>query len=139
MLMRTDPFRELDRIAQQFLSRTSDAQLTMPMDAWKEGHDFIVELDLPGVQEGDIDLEVERNVLNVRASRRTIEGEDREVIHSERLAGEFTRQIFLSDALDTENVAATFRDGVLTLRIPMAEQAKPRKVLIGAGKPEIEQ
>lgn len=138
MLMRTDPFRELDRIAQQFLSRT-DAQLTMPMDAWKEGHAFVVELDLPGVREGDIDLEVERNVLTVRAERRASEGEDREVIHSERPTGEFMRQIFLSDALDIDSVEATFRDGVLTLRIPMAEQAKPRKVLIGPGKPEIEQ
>ena len=139
MLMRTDPFRELDRFAQQLLSR-SDAQLAMPMDAWKEGHAFTIELDLPGVKEGDIDLEVERNVLTVRAERRTAEVGDREVIHNERPTGVFMRQIFLSDALDTENVEATYRDGVLRLRIPVAEEAKPRKVLIGTDEHrEIEQ
>ncbi|WP_335987403.1 Hsp20/alpha crystallin family protein [Glycomyces sp. MUSA5-2] len=138
MLMRTDPFRELDRLAQQFLSR-NDSQLMMPMDAWKEEHSFTVELDLPGVREADIDLEVERNVLTVRAERRAADSGDREVIHSERPTGVFMRQIFLSDALDTEHVEASFRDGVLTLRIPVAEEAKPRKVLIGTGKREIEQ
>jgi HSP20 family protein len=138
MLMRTDPFRELDRLAQQLLAR-SDSQLTMPMDAWKEGDFFTVELDLPGVRESEIDLEVERGVLTVRAERRPAERDGREVIHAERPAGVFQRQIFLSDALDAEQVEAEFRDGVLTLRIPMAEQAKPRKVLIGTGKQAIEQ
>jgi HSP20 family protein len=138
MLLRTDPFRELDRLAQQMLGR-ADGQLAMPMDAWKEGHSFKVELDLPGVKETDIDLEVERNVLTVRAERRTVETGDREVIHAERPAGTFTRQIFLSDALDTEHVEATYRDGVLTLTIPMAEEAKPRKVVVSAGKQAIEQ
>lgn len=138
MLMRTDPFRELDRLAQQMFAR-NDGRLFMPMDAWKEGHSFTVELDLPGVSETDIDLEVERNVLTVRAERRPLEAGDREVIHAERPTGTFTRQIFLSDALDTEHVEATYRDGVLTLRIPVAEEAKPRKVLVGSGKQAIEQ
>ncbi|MDA1359945.1 Hsp20/alpha crystallin family protein [Glycomyces luteolus] len=138
MLMRTDPFREFDRLAQQLFSRDG-SQLMMPMDAWKEGHAFTVELDLPGVREEDIDLEVERNVLTVRAERRPAELGDREVIHAERPTGEFMRQIFLSDSLDTEQVEASYRDGVLTLKIPMAEEAKPRKVLIGPGKREIEQ
>ncbi|WP_205325705.1 Hsp20/alpha crystallin family protein [Glycomyces sp. YM15] len=137
MLMRTDPFREFDRLAQQLFSRDG-SQLMMPMDAWKEGHEFTVELDLPGVREEDIDLEVERNVLTVRAERRQVELGDREVVHAERPAGEFMRQIFLSDALDTEQVEASYKDGVLRLRIPMAEEAKPRKVLISAGKREIE-
>jgi HSP20 family protein len=138
MLMRTDPFRELDRLAQQLLGR-SDTRLGVPMDAWREDDHFTVQLDLPGVREADIDLEVERNVLTVKAERRTAATGDREIIHAERPSGGFMRQIFLSDALDTENVEATYRDGVLTLRIPVAEQAKPRKVLIGAGAPEIEQ
>ncbi|HEX2145671.1 MAG TPA: Hsp20/alpha crystallin family protein [Glycomyces sp.] len=138
MLMRTDPFRELDRLAQQMLGQ-NDARLAMPMDAWKEGHRFTVQLDLPGVREDDFDLEVERNVLTVKAERRTVETGDREIIHAERPTGTFMRQIFLSDALDTENVEATYRDGVLTLTIPMAEEAKPRKVLVGAGKQAIEQ
>ncbi|WP_199041394.1 Hsp20/alpha crystallin family protein [Glycomyces salinus] len=138
MLVRSDPFRDLDRIAQQMLG-LSDSQLTMPMDAWKEGHTFTIQLDLPGVRERDIDLEVERNVLTVRAERRGVDVGDGEVIHSERRSGSFARQILLSDALDTERVDATYRDGVLTLRIPMAEEAKPRKVLIGTDTKEIEQ
>jgi HSP20 family protein len=143
MLMRTDPFRELDRLAQQLLGQ-NDTRLAMPMDAWKEGHRFTVELDLPGVREDDIDLEVERNVLTVKAERRTagngtVETGDREIIHAERPAGTFMRQIFLSDALDTEHVEASYRDGVLTLTIPMAEEAKPRKVLVASGKQAIEQ
>ncbi|MBO3733050.1 MULTISPECIES: Hsp20/alpha crystallin family protein [Glycomyces] len=138
MLVRSDPFRDIDRIAQQMLG-LNDSQLSMPMDAWKEGHTFNIQIDLPGVREGDIDLEVERNVLTVRAERRAVEAGDREIIHAERRTGSFARQILLSDALDTEQVEATYRDGVLTLRIPMAEQAKPRKVLIGAGAKEIEQ
>lgn len=138
MLVRSDPFRDLDRIAQQMLG-LSDSQLTMPMDAWKEGHTFTIQLDLPGVRESDIDLEVERNVLTVRAERRAVDVGDGEVIHSERRSGGFARQILLSDALDTERVEATYRDGVLTLRIPMAEEAKPRKVLISTDAKEIEQ
>ncbi|MEU5155475.1 Hsp20/alpha crystallin family protein [Glycomyces sp. NPDC021274] len=143
MLMRTDPFRELDRLAQQLLGQ-NDTRLAMPMDAWKEGHRFKVELDLPGVREDDIDLEVERNVLTVKAERRTVDNGnaangDREIIHAERPAGTFMRQIFLSDALDTEHVEAAYRDGVLTLTIPLAEEAKPRKVLVGSGKQAIEQ
>ncbi|WP_100447681.1 Hsp20/alpha crystallin family protein [Glycomyces xiaoerkulensis] len=138
MLMRTDPFREIDRLAQQMLGR-ADSQTTMPMDAWREGHDFTVQLDLPGVKEGDIDLEVERNVLTVKAERRGVEAGEREVIHSERPAGTFVRQIFLSDNLDTEHVSADYTDGVLTLRLPMAEEAKPRKVLIGGNTRQIEQ
>ncbi|GAA2140986.1 Hsp20/alpha crystallin family protein [Glycomyces algeriensis] len=148
MLMRTDPFRELDRLAQQLLGQ-NDTRLAMPMDAWREGHRFMVELDLPGVREDDIDLEVERNVLTVKAERRTVdngtldngtaEPGDREIIHAERPAGTFMRQIFLSDVLDTEHVEAVYRDGVLTLTIPMAEEAKPRKVLVASGKQAIEQ
>ena len=138
MLVRSDPFRDLDRIAQQMLG-LSDSQLTMPMDAWKEGHTFTIQLDLPGVRESDIDLEVERNVLTVRAERRAVDVGDGEVIHSERRSGGFARQILLSDALDTERVDATYRDGVLTLRIPMAEEAKPRKILISTDTKEIEQ
>lgn len=138
MLVRTEPFRELDRLAQQMLGR-ADSQPGMLMDAWKEGHEFTIQIDLPGVRESDIDLEVERNVLTVRAERRGVDTGDRELIHSERPSGTFARQIFLSDALDTENVGAAYRDGVLTLKIPMAEQAKPRKVLIDTGPREIEQ
>lgn len=138
MLMHTDPFRELDRLAQRMLGRT-DSQWSIPMDAWRDGDTFTVQLDLPGVRESDFDLEVERNVLTVRAERRGAEADDREVIHAERPSGTFVRRLFLSEALDTEHVRASYDDGVLTVTIPMAEQAKPRKVLVGSGAKQIEQ
>jgi HSP20 family protein len=131
MLMRTDPFRELDRLAQQVLGSqgTVSRPSVMPMDAWRDGDTFAVEFDLPGVDADSIDIDVERNVLTVHAER---PGPSREVelLASERPRGVFSRQLILGDNLDTDNVAAHYEAGVLTLRIPVAEQAKPRKVVI---------
>jgi HSP20 family protein len=138
MLMRTDPFRELDRLTQQLFGR-GDSQLAMPMDAWREDETFTVQIDLPGVREEDIDLEVERNVLTVKAERRGAEADGRELIQTERPSGTFVRRLFLSEALDTENMRAFYDDGVLTLTIPTAEEAKPRKVLVGSKAAQIEQ
>jgi HSP20 family protein len=131
MLMRTDPFRELDRLTQQVLGTpgTLARPSAMPMDAWREDHEFIVELDLPGVDPESIDLDVERNVLTVRAERRPLGG-DRELLAAERPRGVFSRQLILGDTLDTERVHAAYDGGVLTLRIPVAEKAKPRKIAI---------
>jgi HSP20 family protein len=131
MLMRTDPFRELDRLAQQVLGSqgTVARPSVMPMDAWRDGDTFLVEFDLPGVNADSIDIDVERNVLTVHAER-TGPGRDVELIASERPRGVFSRQLILGDNLDTDNVAAHYEGGVLSLRIPVAEQAKPRKVLV---------
>ena len=131
MLMRTDPFRELDRLTQQVSGNpgTLARPSVMPMDAWQDGHEFIVEFDLPGVSPESIDLDVERNVLTVKAERKALTG-DREFIAAERPRGVFNRQLILGDTLDTENVQAGYQDGVLTLRIPVAEKAKPRKIQI---------
>jgi HSP20 family protein len=131
MLMRTDPFRELDRLSQQVFGTqgTLARPAVMPMDAWREGDTFIVELDLPGVNPDSIDLDVERNVLTVKAERPGRDG-DTELIAAERPRGVFSRQLILGDTLDTERVAASYDAGVLSLRIPVAEQAKPRKIAI---------
>ncbi|HTR68594.1 MAG TPA: Hsp20 family protein [Mycobacteriales bacterium] len=131
MLMRTDPFRELDRLTQQAFGTTGTLArpAVMPMDAWRDGDTFTVELDLPGVDPGSIDLDVERNVLTVKAERPAREG-DAELIAAERPRGIFSRQLILGDTLDTEKVAANYDAGVLTLRIPVADQAKPRKIAI---------
>ena len=131
MLMRTDPFRELDRMTQQVFGNpgTLARPSAMPMDAWRQGEEFIVELDLPGVDPGSIDLDVERNVLTVRAERGPLPG-DREFLAAERPRGVFSRQLILGDTLDTDRVQATYHGGVLTLRIPIAERAKPRKIQI---------
>ena len=137
MLMRTDPFRELDRLAQQVLG-TASRPAAMPMDAWQEDHEFVVAFDLPGVAADSVELDVERNVLTVRAERPEPAGKDTELIASERPRGVFSRQLILGDTLDTDNVKATYDAGVLMVRIPVAEKAKPRKIEIqgasGAGQ-----
>jgi HSP20 family protein len=101
------------------------------MDAWREGEQFLVEFDLPGVKPDSIDLDVERNVVTVKAERPARDGET-EMIAAERPRGVFSRQLILGDNLDTDNIAASYDDGVLTLRIPVAEQAKPRKIEISS-------
>jgi len=129
MLMRTDPFRELDRLTQQVFG-TATRTAVMPMDAWRDGDQFVVEFDLPGVKAEDIDLDVERNVLTVKAERPVTDGKDTEMIAAERPRGVFSRQLFLGDNLDTDRVQAEYDAGVLRLTIPVAEKAKPRKIEI---------
>jgi HSP20 family protein len=131
MLMRTDPFRELDRLSQQLMGSvgTVTRPSAMAMDAWRAGDEFVVEFDLPGVDPGSVDLDVERNVLTVRAERPALSGEY-ELLAAERPRGVFSRQLILGDNLDTERVQANYSAGVLTLRIPVAEKAKPRKIEI---------
>ena len=128
MLMRTDPFREFDRLTQQLLG-TSARPAVMPMDAWRDGDAFVVEFDLPGVSPESVDLDVERNVLTVKAERPAKNG-NAEMIAAERPRGVFSRQLFLGDTLDMDHVEARYDAGVLTLRIPISEKAKPRKVQI---------
>ncbi|WP_097870483.1 Hsp20/alpha crystallin family protein [Streptomyces sp. rh34] len=133
MLMRTDPFRELDRITEQLLRPgTWSRHSAMPMDAYREGDEYVVAFDLPGVPPDAIDIDVERNMLTVKAERRPAVNADHVQMElSERPLGVFSRQIVLADALDTEQIDADYEAGVLTLRIPIAERAKPRKIAIG--------
>ncbi|MFF9984605.1 Hsp20/alpha crystallin family protein [Streptomyces erythrochromogenes] len=136
MLMRTDPFREMDRIVQQLsgASGTWSKPSVMPMDAYRDGDEYVIAFDLPGVSTEAIDIDVERNMLTVKAERRpAAKGDNAKVELSERPLGVFSRQVMLADTLDTERIAADYDAGVLTLRIPIAERAKPRKVSIGAG------
>ncbi|MFE3229455.1 Hsp20/alpha crystallin family protein [Nocardia sp. NPDC059228] len=128
MLMRTDPFRDLDRLTQQMFG-TSARPAVMPMDAWREGDDFYVELDLPGIDPESLDLDIERNVVTVKASRPQLDP-DRSMLAAERTRGVFSRQLFLGENLDTDAIRADYRDGVLRLVIPVAEKAKPRKIEI---------
>jgi HSP20 family protein len=126
VLMRTDPFRDLDRWTQQVLG-TAARPAVMPMDAWRDGDQFIVEFDLPGVTADSLDLDVERNVLTVRAERPDVE-QGREMVSAERPRGVFSRQLFLGENLDTDKIEASYHDGVLRLAIPIAEKAKPRRI-----------
>ena len=129
MLIRTDPFRDLDRLAAQVFG-TAARPTGMPMDAWREGDRFIVEFDLPAVDPETVDVDVERNVLTVRAERRLQSEKDIELIAAERPRGIFSRQVILGDALDTDHIEASYQAGVLRLTIPVAEKAKPRKIMI---------
>ena len=138
MLMRTDPFRELDRLSQQLFGQQSGGTWSkpspMPMDAYRVGDEFVVHFDLPGVAPDAIELQVERNVLTVKAERRPdAAGEGVEMQLCERPLGVFSRQLFLGDTLDTDHITADYDTGVLTLRIPVAERAKPRRIDITGG------
>ncbi|MET8413453.1 Hsp20/alpha crystallin family protein [Streptomyces sp. NPDC005195] len=142
MLMRTDPFREMDRIVQQLsgTSGTWSKPSVMPMDAYREGDEYVIAFDLPGVSTEALDIDVERNMLTVKAERRPVAKADTVKVElSERPLGVFSRQVVLADSLDTERIEADYDAGVLTLRIPIAERAKPRKVSIscGSGRKEI--
>jgi len=135
MLMRTDPFRELDRLTQQLFGTngTTTRPAVMPMDAYRAGEQFVVQFDLPGVDPSSIDLDVERNVLTVKAERTPTYGDDVELQVAERPRGVFSRQLFLGDTLDADRIEAHYDAGVLTLRLPIAEKAKPRKIHIAGG------
>jgi HSP20 family protein len=143
MLMRSEPFTEVNRLAQQLFGTTSAGTWSqptgMPVDAFRNGDEFLIAFDLPGVDTDAIDIDVERNVLTVRAERRPIDlGEQATAQLSERPLGVFSRQLFLGDALDTEHIDATYDNGVLVLRIPIAEKAKPRKISV-AGRQDTHQ
>lgn len=127
-LMRFDPFRELDRLAERV---TGSSGRTMAMEAVRRGDEFLVQLDLPGVREEDVDITVERNVLTIHARREPVREEGDEVVVDERAYGEFSRQLYLGENLDTDRLEAQLRDGVLSLRIPVSESSKPRRVRIG--------
>jgi HSP20 family protein len=129
MLMRTDSFRDFDRLFDQVVG-TVARPAAMPMDAYRSGDTFLVQFDLPGVQPDSIDLTVEKNVLTVHAERSRPTTENVELLAAERPQGQFSRQLFLGDTLDADRIDADYHDGVLTLSIPVAEQAKPRKVEI---------
>jgi HSP20 family protein len=136
MLMRVDPFREFDRLTRRFLEPgTWSRPAPMPMDAYRAGDEFVVAFDLPGVAPDTIELDVDRDVLTVKAERRpAVTGDDVQTQVSERPLGVFSRQLFLGDSLDTDHIKASYEAGVLTLRIPVHERAKPRKIEITSGK-----
>ena len=135
MLMRTDPFRDMDRLAQQLWGWNDRSRpASMPIDAYRHGDNFVVQFDIPGVDSDSIELTVEQNVLTVKADRNRSMSDADEVIVSERPWGSFTRQLFLGETLDTERIEAHYDVGVLTLTLRVAEQAKPRKVAVTSGE-----
>jgi HSP20 family protein len=132
MLMRTDPFRDLDRLAESVFGTTTRPAV-MPMDAYRDDDTFVIHLDLPGIDSDSIDLTVERSVLTVHAERKRPSDDEVERVVGERTYGTFSRQMFLGDTLDVDRLEADYVDGVLSIRIPVAEQAKPRRIEIARG------
>lgn len=129
MLMRTDPFRDLDRLAEQVLG-TRSRPAAMPLEAWRDGDQFIIAFDLPGVEADSIDLGIEGNALTVRAERKQRAPEGAEMLAAEQPRGLFSRQVILGERLDTSAISAGYEAGVLTVRIPVAEHAKPRRIQV---------
>jgi HSP20 family protein len=126
MLMRFDPLREFDRVFDQAWSQTRQASI--PMDAYRHDDSFVINLDLPGVDPSSIDLTVERNSLTISAERRWEPVEGDQIVASERRQGTFSRQLLLGDGLDADRIHATYENGVLTVMIPVAASAQPRKI-----------
>lgn len=137
MLLRFDPFREFEREFDR-LSRAATRNAHMPLDAWRQGDRYFVNVDLPGVDPSSIDLTVEKNVLTINAARTWQRSEGDQVLLAERPHGHFSRQLFLGEGLDAERIEASYDAGVLTITVPVAEQAKPRKVEIAVGSKQAE-
>lgn len=133
MLLRSDPFRELDRLFEAAAGQTANLPRQVPMNAVRRGDHLYVSFDLPGVAPDSVDLTVERNQLTLTAERRNERSEGDEWLVAERPVGRFTRQLLLGENLDTESIEADYRDGVLHVTIPVAQEAKPRKVSIAGG------
>jgi len=129
MLMRTDPFRDLDRLTNAMLGSATRPS-SLPMDAYRDQSTFVVQLEIPGVDPDSIDLTVEQNVLTVRAERTPVKADGAQMIVAERPYGTFTRQVFLGETLDADSISADYAAGVLTLTIPVREQAKPRSIQV---------
>jgi HSP20 family protein len=132
MLMRFDPFRELDRLTEEMTAANARGPRTFPMDAFRRGDDVVLLFDLPGVDPESIDLTVEQHVLTVRAERQSAREEGEEILANERPEGEFVRRVLLGDTLDTDRINAEYHNGVLQLTIPVSERAKPRKIEVAA-------
>lgn len=133
MLIQNDPFRELDNLFGS-RGRSASARTPMPMDAFRRGDSVWVYIDMPGVSADSLDINVERSVLTVTAERSWQPEDGDKHYLSERYQGSMGRQVHLGEGLDPEGIEADLEDGVLTLRIPVAEKAKPRKIEVGTGR-----
>jgi HSP20 family protein len=132
MVMRFDPFREIDRQMQQLAGRMQETSSTMAMDAYRRGDSVFVHFDLPGVDAESIELTAEQNTLTVRAARRWVPESEDQILAQERTQGEFMRQLMLGEHLDTQKIQASYEDGVLTIEVPVAPAAKPRRIEVRA-------
>ena len=138
MAMNFDPFRELDRVAGAFLDTRRGPRL-MPMDLYRDGDHYVLAADLPGIDPGSVDIDVDGQLLTIRAERTLTTGEGVSWLAKERESGSFLRQLNLGQGIDTENITAHYDNGVLSVTIPVSEKAKPRKIAVGSAMGEREQ
>jgi len=135
-VLRFDPFRDMDRLTEQLLgvpAGTPRAPRFMPMDLYRSGDHFVLHADLPGVDPGSVDVSVDNGTLTIRAERTSRTDENVDWIASERFTGSYMRQLSLGDGIDSDRIGATYENGVLTVTIPVAEKAKPRRIDISTG------
>ena len=133
-VLRFDPFRDLDRLTEQMLGvpvGTARTPRFMPMDLYRSGDHYVLHADLPGVDPGSVDVSVDNGTLSIRAERSGRTEETVEWLTSERFTGSYLRQLSLGDGIDSDRIAATYENGVLTVTIPVAEKAKPRRIEVG--------
>ena len=132
MTMNFDPFRELDRLAGSLLGNTTGPR-SMPMDLYRTGDHYVLDVDLPGVDPGSVDVDMDGSVLTIRAERTLGVPEGSQWLTRERQPGTFVRQLTLGDGLDAERITAAYDNGVLSVTIPVKESAKPRKIAVAHG------
>ena len=142
-MLRFDPFRDIDRLAEQVFAQPGQSRVPrfMPMDLFKADDHYVLNADLPGVDPGSITVDVENDVLTVTARRTAASDDAQQWLANERFAGTYQRRISLGDGVDSSQISATYDNGVLTLTIPVAEKAKPRRIEVsasGAGPKTIE-
>lgn len=128
-----DPFRELDRFVGQMLN-ADRAAAQMPMDLYRSGDHYVLTVDIPGADPGTIDVNVEDRTLSIRAQRTAPEANDVQWLAKERPTGTYARQLTVGRGLALDSISATYHDGVLTLTIPVAQEAKPRRIEVQHGQ-----
>jgi len=128
MAMDFDPFREFDRVASSLLERRQQGPRLMPMDLYRDGDTYVLSADLPGIDPGSVDIDVDGQLLTIRAERTLAQGGEVRWLTRERQGGSFLRQLNLGQGVDTGRIAASYDSGVLSVTIPVSEKAKPRKI-----------
>jgi HSP20 family protein len=135
VVLRFDPFRDFDRLAEQFLGGEGGrVPMAMPMDLYRSGDHYVLHCDLAGADPGSIDVNVDGSTLTIKAERSSRTREGVQWLRHERPIGAFQRQVSLGDGLDLDRIGATYNDGVLTVTIPVAEQARPRRIEVTSGE-----
>ena len=127
-----DPFRELDRMAASLMDAQQGPRL-MPIDLYRDGDHYVLNADLPGIDPGSVDVDVDGQLLTIRAERTARGREGVKWLASERPNGSFHRQFNLGDGIANDNISASYENGVLSVTIPVSERAKPRKIEVKAG------